>query len=302
MIVDAHTHAFPDERFGLEWQEMLRVSAPRRTGQIGELRGLMEDGGIDRAVVLLYARSGELHERLSAAGELDEAAIRERVRAQIFEYNQWGCDLARSDERFLAFVGINVRYLSEDEVVAAIDDFAAAGASGVKIIPPSMRLYGDDPLLWPVYARCAELGLPVLSQSGSGGGDPPYPGGDHYGRPARFERALSEFPDLTLILAHMGLDYEEDVVGLAGRHERLFTDTSLRLSRLGRESRPTAEQLVELIRQIGVEHVLLGSNYPFVDPAAYRRHLEELPLDDEERTLIAGQNFLRAVPSAAVAS
>jgi predicted TIM-barrel fold metal-dependent hydrolase len=302
MIVDAHTHAFPDECFGREWQEMLGVNAPRRTGQIDELRDLMEQGGIDRAVVLLYARSGELHERLAAAGELDEAEIRERVRAQIFEYNQWGCDLARGDDRFLAFVGINVRYLSADEVVAAIDDYAAAGASGVKIIPPSMRLYGDDPLLWPVYARCAELGLPVLSQSGSGGGEPPYPGADHYGRPRRFDRVLSEFPDLTLILAHMGLGYEEDVVQLAGRHERLFTDTSLRLSRLGREGRPTADELVDLIRRIGVEHVLLGTNYPFVDPVSYRRHLDELPLDDGERAAIAGQNFLRAVPSAAVAS
>jgi uncharacterized protein len=301
MIVDAHTHAYPTASFGLEWQRTMGVSEPRRTGQIDELRGLMEAGGIDRAVVLLWARSGELHERLAAAGDLDEAAIRERVRAEIFEYDRWGCDLARGDDRFLAFVGINPRYLTEAEVVAEIDELHAAGASGVKIIPPSMRLYADDPLLWPVYARCAELGLPILSQSGSGGGDPPYPGADHYGRPRRFDRVLTEFPDLTLILAHLGLGYEEDIIKLAARHEGLFTDTSLRLSRLGREGRPSAEQLVDLIRRIGVDRVLLGSNYPFVDPVVYRERLESLPLDDGERELIVGENFLHAVPSAAVA-
>lgn len=300
MIVDAHTHAFPTAEFGLEWQQMLGVEQPRRTGQIDELRALMDAGGIDRAVVLLYARSGELHERLALDGELDGRRIRERVRSQIFEYNRWGCDLAAADSRFLAFVGINVRYLDAEEAVAEIEEMAARGASGVKIIPPSMRLYADDPLLWPVYERCAQLGLPVLSQSGSGGGDPPHPGADHFGRPRHFEKVLSTFPDLTLILAHLGLGYEQDVVELAARHERLFTDTSLRLSRLGRPGQPSVDQLVELIRKIGVEHVLLGTNYPFVDPVAYRERLAALPIGEHERSLIAGENFLRALPSAVI--
>lgn len=302
MIVDAHTHAFPDEHLGMRWQQMLGVREPKRTGHIDELRNLMEQAGIDRAVILLWARSGELHERLAAGGELAEEEIRERVRAEIDTYNRWGCELARDDERFLAFVGINVRYLAEDEIAGRIDDLVAAGASGVKIIPPSMRLYADDPALVPVFARCAELGLPILSQSGSGGGEPPYPGADHYGRPGRYARVLREFPDLILILAHTGHGYEEDIVGLAAGHERLFTDTSLRLSRLGRPGNPTPEELVDLYRRIGVEHVLFGTNFPFVDPVAYRRKLDALPFDDAERELIASGNFLRALPSAAVAS
>jgi predicted TIM-barrel fold metal-dependent hydrolase len=302
MIVDAHTHAFPDEHFGMDWQHSVGVREPKRTGHIDELGNLMEQAGIDRAVVLLWARAGELHERLAAAGELSEGEVRERVRAQIDEYNRWGCELARRDQRFLAFVGINVRYLAAEEIAGEIDGLVAAGASGVKIIPPSMRLYADDPALRPVFARCAELGLPILSQSGSGGGEPPYPGADHYGRPGRWAPVLREFPDLTVILAHSGLGYEEDVVALAADHERLFTDTSLRLSRLGRPGHPTPEELVGLYRRIGVEHVLFGTNFPFVDPVAYRRKLDALPFDDAERELVAGANFLRAVPGAAVAS
>lgn len=296
MIVDAHAHAFPTAEAGRQWQRFLGVTEPRRTGQIDELAERVDAAGIDRAVVLLNARSGELHAELVAAGELDEDAIRERVRRQIFELNAWGCELGASDARFLPFVGVNVRYLSPAELVHEIDRGVERGARGVKIIPPSMQVYADDPLLRPVLARCVELRLPLLSQSGSGGGPPPRPGADHFGRPGRWDSVLREFgSDLTLILAHMGRGYEADVVALCAAHERVYTDTSLRLSGLGRPGEPTPDELVALIRRIGVDRVLLGTNYPFVDPVAYVARLEALPLTDDERAHVAGENFVRAV-------
>jgi hypothetical protein len=294
VIVDAHAHAFPTVEWGHEWQRMLGVPEPRRSGQIDELGALMDAAPIDRTVVLLNARSGEYFAELTAAGVPEDEA-RERVRTQIFELNRWGVELGARDPRFLPFVGVNVRFMSAAEIIAEIEELAARGAQGVKIIPPSMQVYADDELLWPVYARCADLGLPLLSQSGTGGGPPPHPGADSFGRPARFDTALREFPGLTLILAHMGHGYEEDIVELCARHDHVYTDTSLRLSRLGREGHPTPEELVALIRRIGSDRVLLGTNYPFVDPVSYRRRLESLPLTDGERTLVAGENFLRAV-------
>jgi predicted TIM-barrel fold metal-dependent hydrolase len=132
-----------------------------------------------------------------------------------------------------------------------------------------------------------------------GGGPPPSPGADHWGRPRYFDEVLSAFPDLTLILAHMGLGYEEDVVRLTERHANVHTDTSLRLSRLGRAGNPTPAELVALIRRIGVDRTLFGTNYPFVDPRAYRERLQALPLSERERELIAYRNFMAVLPPVA---
>jgi predicted TIM-barrel fold metal-dependent hydrolase len=294
VIVDAHAHAFPTVAWGHEWQRMLGVGEPRRSGQIDELAAIMDAASIDRTVLLLNARSGEYHEELLAAGVEEDDAL-ERVRAQILELNRWGLEAAAADRRFLPFVGVSVRFQTEAQIVAEIDALAARGAKGVKIIPPSMLAYADDPRLWPVYERCAALGLPLLSQSGSGGGPRPDPDADHYGRPARWDAALREFPSLTVILAHLGHGYEEDIVELCARHDHVYTDTSLQLSRLGRDGHPTPEQLVALIRAIGSDRVLLGTNYPFVDPGAYVARLDELPLTDAEKAGVAGENFVRAV-------
>ncbi|MDA0159235.1 amidohydrolase family protein [Solirubrobacter ginsenosidimutans] len=292
MIVDAHAHAFPTEASGHEWQRLLGVDEPRRTGEIGELAEIVTEAGIDRTVVLLNVRAGERFAELQAAGAPD---AREQVREQLFALNRWGCRLGREDARFLPFIGVNVRFLSPAELVEEIDRGVAEGARGVKIIPPSMRVYADDPLLRPVVQRCCELGLPLLSQSGSGGGDPPAPGADHYGRPGRWDAVLREFADLKLILAHLGHGYEEDIVRLCASHEHVYTDTSMRLSRLGQPGQPTEAELVALIRRIGAERVLLGTNYPFVSPAAYVARLGELPFTDAERALVGGENFVRAV-------
>ena len=293
IVADAHAHVFPTPEAGYEWQRMVGVVDPRRAGDLDELKRGMEVAGIDRTVLLLYARSGERDAELRAEGRLSEAAIAAVVKREIRELNRWGCAAAAADARLIPFVGLNARHLSPAELIAELDELLALGARGVKIIPPSMRLYADDPLLWPIYQRCWELGLPILSQSGDGGGPAPGPGADHYGRPSHWEPVLREFPGLKLILAHLGHGYEEDIVQLAATFDSVHSDTSLRLSRLGRPGFLTRDGLVDLIRRIGVDRVLFGTNYPFVSPERYRETLLALPLAADELELIAGGNLER---------
>lgn len=293
---DVHVHAFPTPEMGLDWQRLLGVEQPRRSGHVDELRGLMSEASIECVGLLLNFRSAEHHRRLRERDpERGENDIRQHVARRIRELNRWGVGVAREDPRFLAFVGVDVRYMDAGAVCAEIDEMAAAGARGVKIIPPLMRVYANDPLLQPVFQRCWELGLAVLSQSGDGGGPPPAPGADHYGRPKHHEDNLRNFPGLRLILAHLGHGYSEDIVAMGQRYPNLYTDTSLQLSGLGRPGHATADELVTVIRRIGTEHVLLGSNYPFVDPAVYVRRLAELPITDHEKALIGRENAIRAL-------
>jgi predicted TIM-barrel fold metal-dependent hydrolase len=290
-MIDAHAHSYPTPELGLEWQRTMGHD-PKRSGHIDELLASMDEAGIEHTVVLLWTRAGERHAQLLDDG-VDDAAARAIVRREIDELNHWGCEAGVRDARIVPFVGINVRYFEPAEIRDEISALVERGARGVKLIPPSMRLYANDELLLPVYERCEQLGLPITSQSGTGGGDPPTAGADHFGRPGYWDDVLTTFPRLNVTLAHLGHGYEDDVVELTRRHENLRTDTSLQLSGLGRAGRRSADELVALIRTIGTDRVLFGTNYPFVDQSRYAEVLAELPLTEDERELIASANARR---------
>lgn len=294
MTIDAHAHAFPTEQEGRKFQAYVGIDSPKRTGAIDELGALLSDGGLQQAIVLLIPRTAELAQDLADA-DLPQDQIVEEVRSAIENHNAWGCGLGESDARFIPFIGIDVRFMSESQVRSEIARRAATGARGVKIIPPSMQLYANDELLAPIYEECSRLGLPLLSQSGRGGKEPPSPSMDPFGRPRYFADVLEQYPDLTLILAHMALGFEEELVALTARFENVFTDTSLRFSGLGKPEQWTTEELVRTIRRIGVERVLLGSNYPFTNPSVYARILAELPIGEDERQMIGGDNLKAAL-------
>jgi predicted TIM-barrel fold metal-dependent hydrolase len=290
-MIDAHAHSYPTAEMGLEWQRTM-AHDPKRSGQIDELRASMGAARIEHTVVLLWTRAGERHAQLVEGG-VDDAEARRIVRREIDELNRWGCEAGARDKRIVPFVGINVRYIETAEVGAEIDALVELGARGVKLIPPSMRLYANDELLFPVYERCEQLGLPITSQSGTGGGDPPTLGGDHFGRPRYWDDVLATFPRLNVTLAHLGHGYEDDLVALTRRHENVRADTSLQLSGLGRPDRRSLDELAALIRSIGSDRVLFGTNYPFVDQARYAEVLAQLPLTPDELELVGSANARR---------
>ncbi len=276
-MIAAHVHAFPTAEWGRSWQTEARFE-PERDGTLDDVTARMEAAGIEAAVLLLFARPG--------------GRSREQAVSEIRALNRWGLEVARQDARFLPFVGVDPNVLTADELVVDIRDGVAAGARGVKIVPPAMQRYADDPVLEPVFATAVELGLPVLSQSGAGGSVPPGPRGP-FGRPGAWDGVLSRHKDLRVILAHMGHGLEDDLVELMRAHDNVVTDTSLRLGH-PRDELPwddeAAERLVTLIRRVGVERVLFGTNYPIADPVEYVDRFNALPLTSRERELIGREN------------
>lgn len=292
-MIDAHVHLFPDEPAGRAWQSAVGLEGGL-AGTVDDYVRRAETAGIERWILLLFPRSGQRARALrEAAGPAaDEAAIRLQVANEIAALNEWGCARAREDPRIVAFVGVNPRFQDADELERTIRTGVAAGARGVKVIPPALELYPDDPLLEPIHATCAALGLPLLSQSGAGGAAPPGPRGA-FGRPAAWDPVLRAHRGLRLVLAHLGRGHEEELVALARRHETVVSDTSLRVGAPPGRDPEDLGALVRLIRQIGADRVLFGSNYPVADPVAGRAALEALPLTSDERDRIGWRNAAR---------
>ncbi len=287
-MIDAHVHLFPDEAGGREWQEVVGFPVDR-PATADDLGPRLDAAGIDRAVVLLFPRSAHRASLARAADpDADDETIRRRIVEDLRAHNAWGCALAASDPRYLAFIGADASFLTAHELVAEIRAGAANGARGVKILPGAMRMYPDDERLAPVFATCVALGLPVLSQSRSGGKNAPGARGP-FGAPAGFRPVLAAHPALRLILAHLGRGLEDELLALAGAHPRqVWSDTSLRFGSVHDAYEPAA--LLDLIRRLGPERVLFGTNYPMADPVVYRERFDALGLTADERAAVGEDN------------
>lgn len=291
-MIDAHVHAFPDARAGRAWQEAVGFEAVR-PGTLEDLSDHMERAGIQRSILLLFHRSSLRYQALrSDPAELrSDGELRSAVCDELRALNAWGCDVAARDTRFVPFVGVDPDFLDRAAIVGEIEAGVARGARGVKIVPPSMRRYPDDGALDPVFAACIELGLTVLSQSGSSSGAPGPRG--HFGRPGGWHAVLERYPTLRVILAHLGRGHSDELIELVGRHPGAHTDLSLALGHPHEPGGPDLESVRRLIRRLGPERVLFGTNYPVCDPVAYRSQFERLGLTPGERSTIGGENAER---------
>lgn len=157
------------------------------------------------------------------------------------------------------------------------------GFKAIRVLPWLWELPPHDRRYYPVYAACAELGVPFCLQIGHTG--PLMPSDP--GRPMHLDPVLLEFPELTVVGGHIGYPWTEEAIALATKYENFHIDTSAYTVR----RYPAA--LVEFMRGHGRRKVLFGSNYPMIMPAKALQGLESLDLDDEARALFLAGNAAR---------
>lgn len=303
-IIDVHTHTFASPERGVRWQK--GISADRkveRAGTIDELLDCMDKGGISHSVMLMYTPTRFMYEaQINRMGTLPndpvkretiERETKDLVVGRMIINNEWACEEIKKEPRLLAFAGLDPVYMSEEILRKEIDDKVSKGCKGVKIVPLALGIYGNDKRLWPVYEKISRLGIPMLSQAGGGPGEES--GKDAWGRPKYFADALRDFPDLKLILAHLGHGYNDDMFELCSKFPNLYTDISGQLNNLDEPGGRQSEELAEFIRRCGVEQVLWGTNFPMNDPVLYSKLTDTLPLTSHEKELISNKNAKRVI-------
>jgi hypothetical protein len=140
----------------------------------------------------------------------------------------------------------------------------------------------------PIYRTCEELGLAVLSHSGSA------KQGARFGEPASFAGVLQAFPNLTLVLAHLGGANWEQTAKLAHTFRHVTFDLCEIIEWTGAPNAPSRDELARLIREVGPDRVMLGSDFPWYDLGRTADLVMSLPLlATEEREAILGENAAR---------
>ncbi len=96
------------------------------------------------------------------------------------------------------------------------------GLGVVRVIPISVNLAVNAAALYPVYERCEALGVPVSVNVGVPG--PPMR--VKYQDPMLLDDVLIDFPELTVVAAHMGHPWESLLIRFMRKYERLHLANS----------------------------------------------------------------------------
>lgn len=300
--VDMHIHIYPSAEIGLadkeyeiwEYGKHSEVCFSRCAGTVTELLDSMRSSGISKGVVLIYfmgrwRRQAAIAQHGSPASQEMLAAIDARLLGELEAGNRWGCEVSRAHPEIATFVTVDLNFQSAEQAAAHVEDMVERhGARGLKLHGSMQGFSMADERLWPTYALCERLGLPILGHAG------PDRDGKGYAEPQAFKAMLAAFPKLKVVLAHMGGAAWRQSAAVASRHPNAFFDCSEIIEWTGSPNGPTDKELVSLIREVGIDRVMMGSDFPWYDLDHTVERVMALPgLSAGEREAILGANAIR---------
>lgn len=174
---------------------------------------------------------------------------------------------------------------------AAMAELARVAAAGVRVLKLHAHTQGfdvSDPRVEALVRRAGELDMTVLLDNAN-----ILPGDSE-----KLFNLVVRVPKTRFILAHIGgLNFRFwNVLALARTadgfgFENLYFDISATV--LVVAGSPVEAEFLWTLRNVGIDHVLLGSDYPQIGLGATVEALERLALTDEEKAKIRSSNALR---------
>ncbi len=167
------------------------------------------------------------------------------------------------------------------------------GVRGFKFHPTLQAFTPNDERFYPIYAAIEEAGVPVVFHTGQTGIGAGLPGGRglklRYSQPMLIDDVAADFPDLTVILAHPSVPWQDEAISMATHKANVFLDLS------GWSPKYFPPQLVRAARSYLADKVMFGSDYPVIDPERWMSDFADLDISDEVRAKIVKENAVRVL-------
>ncbi len=239
-LIDVHAHVMHPKITAkvtsqLEGHYCIR---PEGNGLAEDLLQRMDAGGISRAIV---------HTAATAPG-------------QVVPANNWSLEVQREYDDLIPFGTVHPGYPQWEKELYRLEE---NGIPGIKLHPDFQGIWLDDPGLYPLLE--AMQGRFILMVH-VGDDLPPE---KNPSCPRKVAQIIDNFPELTVIAAHLGgyRQWEMALEFLVGRD--LFLDTSSSLPFI------RTDFLQRMINSHSWERLLFGSDYPLFDPGREKERLQE---------------------------
>jgi predicted TIM-barrel fold metal-dependent hydrolase len=148
----------------------------------------------------------------------------------------------------------------------------------------------NDRLYYPIYAKCAELGVPITLQVGS---QSPRSHAKFVAQPILLDDVAFDFPELKIVGLHIGTPFAHEMVMLCKNWENVFIIAD------GHPPRQWEQVLKDYIQQVqwsnkdGSRKVMWGTDHPIQTFKQSLAEVEALGLDPEVKDNLVGENAIR---------
>ncbi len=206
--------------------------------------------------------------------EMDQAGVDMAVGCSLGQKidNEYLAEVTRRyPDRIIGFAEVDPRHPGAIPLLRrCVQEF---GLRGLKLHP---TLHGyhfvDHGLLDPIFRTCQELSIPVLVNALD----------DPFVSPLGIEEIARGFPDVPVLIAHMGTVWNVvEALLVARRNPNLYLETS-------------STQLLEVkmaYRDVGASKLLMGTDWPGSTFELERHKLALAIPDPADRALVEGENL-----------
>jgi len=258
MIIDFHTHAFPDTIAAKAIPSLEKAGniSAHTAGTIDSLLASMDLAGIDRSIIYSIATKPEQFEAIL----------------------NWSHQI--SNERLIPLPSIHP---DDPHCVERVYTVKQEGFIGIKMHPYYQNYFLNEERLTPFYEALSDTGLILVIHCGY---DIAYPR-IRCADPAGVLTLHNRFPKLRLISTHFGGwdiwdEVEEILIG-----KEIYMEISFALHYL------KEEQIVRMLNNHPPDYLLFGSDSPWIDQTEYITKLKALPISNKLLDRILGKNATR---------
>ena len=301
--IDAHLHLYATKAIGAfekgdygiwEYGEKPGVKFSEYDGDLADTLEAMEAAGVHKAIVVnLFSTRGVMERAVARMPGRMTASEREAAISEVEagyaddlrEFNVGACERIKGHDNLYPYIALDAIAMPGEEGATHLREMVEKhGARGVKLHGPAQGFNMSDERMWPAYSACQELDIPIVAHSG------PDKLGVGYAEPRAFASMLAAFPDLKVVIAHMGGGTWGQARELAETYPNAYFDCCEIIEWVGGATNaPGEEEFAQLIQAIGASRVLMGSDFPWYDLDRTIEQVMALPLlSNEEKEGMLG--------------
>lgn len=198
-------------------------------------------------------------------------------------------DLCKKYPRYQGLCGVDPLkgMASVRELEHCIKDL---GLKGAIFFPFEFRITAADRRMYPFYAKCVELDVPVCLHSSMSFADTI---SMYSGHPKNLDQVACDFPELKIIAMNPGFPWVSELVGVAWRHPNFYIATSAVRAKYFGVPNSGYDVLLHYADSILSNKMIYASSWPILPFERNIQEMRELPLKQESLDKWLGGNVAR---------
>ena len=202
-------------------------------------------------------------------------------------------EIAKQYPRLKAVGNITYATLDKEQIGTITQHAKNKEIIAVKFYLGYEAFYPTDEKLFPIYEMCIASDMPVIFHTGIL--ESSFNGLMKHSHPLNIDEVAGLFPDLKIMIAHMGNPWLMDCAAVVAKNKNVYVDCSGYFKEYSpiepEEESMFKNQLTQFRVFVGdFKKMLFGTDWPIYSQKEYLKAVQSLPMTEEERELVFYKN------------